>query len=610
MMAAMQDSPLALLLSLALLGGVAGAAEPQTSREQLHAALWMQRADEYRALVEQTWRLAGERLDAALQPGTAALEQMNLPAATLVALPTAVVVDLDETVLDNTFYQARLIQDRREYTEESWRAWMLEARAPALPGAVEFLKRAARAGHRIFYVTNRLCSRAASPAEGPCPEEIATRRNLLALGLPGADALDNLLLRGERAEWLAGGKSLRRAWLGERYRIIMEAGDDLRDFVDRPVFAARRAELAPLFGTRWFLLPNPLYGSWERAISDPACDAGTPAGDCSQLRLERKYALLDTDPLPLTLEPRSDWDPSRKRLRLATWNIEYLLTPDTYAALAPGCVNDGGRVPASERAIPCSIVPRLERRAEDFAVLRRYASKIDGDVIALQEVDGADTARLVFPGYEFCFSARPNVQKNGFAIRRGLPFRCEPEYLPLSLGDSVRRGIVVTLFPQSADEMTLLAVHLKSGCPAGPLTDGGNAACVTLAAQAGPLEAWIDGQATAGRRFGLLGDFNRRLALDGRQARDAAGRLVNLWPEINDADPPAAALLDVTRGARFIKCVDNDPYSDYIDTVLLGRELAKLRAGSSLIRVPYSRADYEAHRLSDHCPVGTELTLH
>jgi len=597
-----------------LVGGLlavapAARADQQTSREQLHATLWMQRSAEYRELVAQTWRLATERLEAARAPGTAALEQQTMDAVKLASLPTAIVVDLDETVLDNSFYQARLLRDREGYQESSWRAWMLQASAPAVPGVAEFLGAAAAAGHRVFYLTNRTCSVIASETV-ECPEEAATQRNLSALGLPGAEDRDNLLLRGERPEWRGSEKGSRRAWIAARYRIILMAGDDLRDFVDRPLFAARRAELAPLFGTRWFLLPNAMYGSWERELADPACEAGMAQDECAARVLARKYALLDADPAPLELTPRGAWDPSAKRLRVASWNIEYLVEPATYAALAPACVSDGGRISGAERALPCGVVPRLDRTKADFAALRDYAARIDGDVIALQEVDGPRAAAHVFPGYQFCFSARPNVQKNGFAIRRGLPHRCEPEYLPLSLADTQRRGVVVTLFPGTDNEMTLLSVHLKSGCPAGPMNDAANPACAILSSQVEPLEQWIDAQARAGKRFGLLGDFNRRLILDGREARNASGQLVNLWPEIADGDPRGAALIDVTRGTRFVKCVDNDPFEHYIDTLLLGSDLAQRWQRSSKIRVPYSRTDFERYKLSDHCPVGAELSLH
>ena len=584
-------------------------ASDATAREQLHAVLWMQQAAEYRVLVQQTYRLATERLATADQPGSAALEQDAVPAHQLASLPPAIILDLDETVLDNSYFQARMLRDRVNYSDPLWDAWVQEASAPAMPGAREYLEAAAQRGVRIFYVTNRECPKVVLAGGDPCPAKTATQRNLIRLGLPGAADPANLLLRRERPEWAGRSKSARRAWIGERYRIIALVGDDMGDFVDRQTHAARRGELAPLFGTRWFLLPNAMYGSWERAVAEPACPPGTDEKDCPALVVARKYALLETDPPPIEPDPPRVWDPATRALRLATWNVEYLVEPHTYAALAPGCVADGGKVSGADRRLPCAVVPRLDRDAEDFAALRRYAAQIDGDVIALQEVDGPGTAERLFPGFQFCFSSRLNVQNNGFAIRRGLPFRCEADYLPLSLGDTVRRGVVVTLFPGTASEVTVMNVHLKSGCPVEPLTDTKIEACATLARQLGPLEDWIDAQARAGRRFALLGDFNRRMLIERGGARDAQGRQLNVWAEINDGEPAGASLVDVTRGAKFTKCIADDPYDQYIDTVLLDRKLAASILPKSFIRVTFTLDDAKRHALSDHCPVGIALRV-
>ena len=103
-----------------LLASVANAEE--VGREQFNATLWMQNAPEYRASAEQVYRLATERI-ANPGPGTAALEQLPTPADQLARLPTAVVLDLDETVLDNTVYQARLIRDQAPYTTKTWGEW-------------------------------------------------------------------------------------------------------------------------------------------------------------------------------------------------------------------------------------------------------------------------------------------------------------------------------------------------------------------------------------------------------------------------------------------------------------------------------------------------------
>jgi acid phosphatase len=273
-------------------------APPVVGRETVNATLWMQRAAEYRIAAEQVYGLATERLTTAIAaPGTAVVEQRDADPATLARLPTAIIVDLDETVLDNSFYQARRALAGGEFDESSWDAWVSEGAAPAVPGAVEFLRAASRAGHKVFYVTNRSCPRGTAPGAG-CPSREATLRNLVALGLPDAGAPDALLQRGDRPEWSGSSKVSRRAWLAERYRIVALAGDDLHDFVDRAEYAQRREELAPLFGTRWFLLPNAMYGSWERALVGGACTPDMDTATCAAAHTARKYALLDPAPAP------------------------------------------------------------------------------------------------------------------------------------------------------------------------------------------------------------------------------------------------------------------------------------------------------------------------
>jgi acid phosphatase len=273
-------------------------APPVVGRETVNATLWMQRASEYRIAAEQVYGLATERLTTTIAaPGTAVVEQRGADPATLARLPTAIIVDLDETVLDNSFYQARRALAGGEFDESSWDAWVSEGAAPAVPGAVEFLRAASRAGHKVFYVTNRSCPRGTAPGAG-CPSREATLRNLVALGLPDAGAPDALLQRGDRPEWSGSSKVSRRAWVAERYRIVALAGDDLHDFVDRADYAHRREELAPLFGTRWFLLPNAMYGSWERALVGGACTPDMDAATCAAAHTARKYALLDPAPAP------------------------------------------------------------------------------------------------------------------------------------------------------------------------------------------------------------------------------------------------------------------------------------------------------------------------
>ena len=173
---------LMLLLPMLSSASAMSAEPPLVGREQVNATLWMQRAAEYEMSTLQVYRLATERLSTTIAaPGSAVLEQRSLDPQRLAAMPTAIIVDLDETVLDNSFYQARRALVGGEYDEPSWQVWMREASAPAIAGSVEFLQAASRAGHKIFYVTNRECRPADAQPDDPCPARTATHRNLQAL---------------------------------------------------------------------------------------------------------------------------------------------------------------------------------------------------------------------------------------------------------------------------------------------------------------------------------------------------------------------------------------------------------------------------------------------
>ena len=244
--------------------GASASGMPGTPHENLNAVLWVQSALEYEATTLQAFRLAQLQLDAALQdPGwTAALEQTGDSSK----LPPAVIVDVDETVLDNSYYQARMVRDGTEFSPRTWDLWVMEARATAIPGAREFTQHAAERGVTVFYVTNRTEN-----------IEEATRRNLAEEGFPVATDVDTVLTRGERPEWEVSAKGPRRAHVARDYRVLLLVGDDLGDFVTDASGTPqeRRQRTAPheaWWGRRWIMLPNPTYGSWERAITANAPD--------------------------------------------------------------------------------------------------------------------------------------------------------------------------------------------------------------------------------------------------------------------------------------------------------------------------------------------------
>jgi 5'-nucleotidase (lipoprotein e(P4) family) len=226
--------------------------------ENLNAVAWMQASVEYEASALQAYRAAARQLDAALaDPSwTAAIEQT----ADASKLPPAVVLDVDETVLDNSPFQARAVRDNTSYSEGAWNRWVMEARATAVPGAKEFTAYAVKKGVAVFYISNRM-----SEVEKP------TRANLEAAGFPVDPKVDTVLCRGERPEWSASTKGPRRAFVAASHRILLLIGDDLGDFVVNAAGTPdeRRTRTEPnaaWWGVRWIMLPNPTYGSWERAL--------------------------------------------------------------------------------------------------------------------------------------------------------------------------------------------------------------------------------------------------------------------------------------------------------------------------------------------------------
>ncbi|MDX1584332.1 MAG: HAD family acid phosphatase, partial [Thermoanaerobaculia bacterium] len=221
----------------------------------LDATLFVQTAAEYEAIALQTFSAAEALASEGLEdPAWQAVEDVSAGEK-----PPAVIVDVDETVLDNSAYQARLILDDATFDRESWKEWVEEAKAEPVPGALEFARWADRAGITLFYVTNRRAE-----------EEAATRRNLLALGFPIREEIDTVLTRGEREGW-SGDKSTRRAHVALDFRVLLLIGDDLGDFVGRDWGGvAGRHEIVMAnrdkWGKTWLVLPNPTYGSWMRAL--------------------------------------------------------------------------------------------------------------------------------------------------------------------------------------------------------------------------------------------------------------------------------------------------------------------------------------------------------
>ncbi len=241
------------------------------SHNNLYATLYLQTAAEHKALCRVVYRAAEAMLDEALadRGWTGALEQSG----DFGSLPTGIIFDVDETVLDNSPYQATLISENLSYRTEHWDRWVAEAKAPAIQGAVEFAQAAVNRGVTLLFVTNRRCIQR-EPGGDPCPQRAETMTNLVLAGFPKPD-LVNVILRSAEFDF-ARDKQSRRAALAGNYRILMLFGDDLGDFLpgvkEEGVDAATRDALvqqnASRWGRSWFVLPNPSYGSWLDVLGD------------------------------------------------------------------------------------------------------------------------------------------------------------------------------------------------------------------------------------------------------------------------------------------------------------------------------------------------------
>ncbi|HET6553808.1 MAG TPA: HAD family acid phosphatase [Dyella sp.] len=241
---------------------IAPAAPATPADDNLNAVAWSQTAIEHDLIYLQTYRDAQARLPAAIADASWDALPKGDRSAPAKGLKPAVVLDIDETVLDNSPYQARLIKSGGEYNEAAWAEWCKEQRARALPGVVAFTQFAAKHGVAVIYISNR--------AKDLDQDTLA---NLRKEGLPvsGPEAFLGLGTFVEDCEQIGTEKGCRRQLISHKYRVLMQFGDQIGDFVTVLANNAegRQKAMAPYMdwiGTRWFVLPNPTYGAWEPAL--------------------------------------------------------------------------------------------------------------------------------------------------------------------------------------------------------------------------------------------------------------------------------------------------------------------------------------------------------
>jgi acid phosphatase len=235
------------LLTALVLSCTVGCARYPATRDSTNAVLWVRTAVEYEVAVRQSFDLALSRLERALA------ERPESP---------AVIMDIDETVLDNSAFEARLIVEDRPFDAGEWDAWLSGRSARAMPGAVAFVSAARRLGVAVYFITNRR-ERYRRPT-------IDTMRR--AGLIDASDGGERILMRGEGAEWTSD-KESRRAEVARSHRVVLLVGNDLNDFAscvgmtleERRELVERRADR---FDRDWVVIPSPTWGSWLEALHD------------------------------------------------------------------------------------------------------------------------------------------------------------------------------------------------------------------------------------------------------------------------------------------------------------------------------------------------------
>jgi 5'-nucleotidase (lipoprotein e(P4) family) len=214
------------------------------SEHLVGATNWFQKSAEMRACYYQTYELAKYKLN------ENKMQYMGTK-------PTAVILDIDETVLDNSPFEVHLIGIGGLYSGTLWKEWTDKVQAKALPGALEFTKYAQSIGVEVIYISNRKVN-----------ELAGTLENLKKEGFPNADSAFVLLRPMDKS----GDKTERRNKIAESYEVLLFIGDNLTDFSED--YAERDADLGfalvdstkALLGNKYIILPNPMYGEWEGAI--------------------------------------------------------------------------------------------------------------------------------------------------------------------------------------------------------------------------------------------------------------------------------------------------------------------------------------------------------
>lgn len=252
-------------------------------------------------------------------------------------------------------------------------------------------------------------------------------------------------------------------------------------------------------------------------------------------------------------------------LKVATWNIYWL--------------GDGKGQEKSERGV------------NDYARLSRYAVRLNADIVAVQEVENAEALAKVFPSsrYVYEMANQRGQQLTGFAIKRGVSYRRLDDVTALNTSGGLRNGTVIEV-TQGNRKVTMMAVHLKSGCFETDLDDidgNGEDACDKLEKQVPVMRDWVTSYTSAGKPFVILGDFNRRMDVPGDDLWELIG--VGGVKRVNAGIKPACY------GGKF---------KEFIDHIIVSPDLAANVGQGTFAELTFDE-EYRMHKVvSDHCPIS------
>lgn len=242
------------------------------NEQLIMATLWVQTSAEYQALCRQTYNAVRIALDKDLAEVKTDKKRI-------------IILDGDETTLQANLYEAFIIDQNKEYPE-GWYEWVADAKSAPIPGAAELLNYAASKGVEPYYVTNRKIDK----------EYQGTLDDLKKNGFPFPDAEHVVYRQVGQPD----NKLQRQQDLAAKYHVVAYVGDDLNDFplgTHGKTLEERNKAMEAVkddWGRKYFMLPNPLYGSWEKTLKNNK--VGLPAAEQNQIR--RAYL--------------RKWEPSKK----------------------------------------------------------------------------------------------------------------------------------------------------------------------------------------------------------------------------------------------------------------------------------------------------------